>query len=293
MRRRYSKREKDHGKVTGNNVVSWTPSINDWYETIKLNYGFNFVDRQTREFPSAAAPDKPVPDTWKKMAAIIDYWESLGVDGFRCDMSHMVPPEFWKWVIEQARKKNSDLIFIGEAYDNDPAKVPGAESAASGKPTNVMVDLLNAGFNAVYDDPTYRAIKKIYEGPGWANDIDFGRDPLVFERSLRYAENHDEVRLAANSQWGGHGMKIGVPVSAILFGLSRGPVMLYNGQEVGEPGAGVEGFGSDDARTSIFDYWSMPELVKWVNGHKYDGGKLSNDQKQLRASYGRLLNLLQ
>ena len=61
-------------------------------------------------------------------------------------MSHMVPPEFWKWVIEQARKKNSDLIFIGEAYDNDPAKVPGAESAASGKPTNVMVDLLNAGF---------------------------------------------------------------------------------------------------------------------------------------------------
>ena len=87
-------------------------------------------------------------------------------------------------------------------------------------------------------------------------------------------------------------MKIGVPVSAILFGLSRGPVMLYNGQEVGEPGAGVEGFGSDDARTSIFDYWSMPELVKWVNGHKYDGGKLSNDQKQLRASYGRLLNLL-
>jgi glycosidase len=284
--------EKDHGKVTGNNVASWTPSINDWYETVKLNYGFNFIDRNTREFPNATAPDKPVPDTWKKMAAIIDHWESLGVDGFRCDMSHMVPPEFWKWVITEARKKNVDLVFIGEAYDNDPAKVPSAESAASGKQTNVMVDLLDAGFNAVYDDPTYRAIKKIYEGPGWANDIDFGRDPLVFERSLRYAENHDEVRLAAKSQWGGLGMKVGAPISAILFGLSRGPVMLYNGQEVGEPGAGSEGFGSDDARTSIFDYWSMPELVKWVNGHKYDGGKLSDEQKQLRAFYSRLLNLL-
>ncbi len=86
-------------------------------------------------------------------------------------------------------------------------------------------------------------------------------------------------------------MKVGLPVSAILYGLSRGPILLYNGQEVGEPGAGVEGFGGDDSRTSIFDYWSMPELTKWVNDHKYDGGRLSDDQKRLRAGYGRLINL--
>ena len=68
--------------------------------------------------------------------------------------------------------------------------------------------------------------------------------------------------------------------------------MLYNGQEVGEPAAGAEGFGGDDARTCIFDYWSMPELVKWVNGHRYDGGRLSPEQKALRAFYGRLVNLV-
>jgi hypothetical protein len=67
--------------------------------------------------------------------------------------------------------------------------------------------------------------------------------------------------------------------------------MLYNGQEVGEPGAGAEGFGGDDARTSIFDYWSMPELVKWVNDHNYDGGRLSPEQKALRNFYSRLINL--
>jgi hypothetical protein len=87
-------------------------------------------------------------------------------------------------------------------------------------------------------------------------------------------------------------MKVGIPVSAILYGLARGPVMMYNGQEVGEPSAGVEGFGGDDARSSIFDYWSMPELVKWVNDHKYDGGRLSDEQKQLRETYGRLINLV-
>jgi len=152
---------------------------------------------------------------------------------------------------------------------------------------------LNAGFNAVYDDQTYRALKKIYEGPGWANDIDDARpDDFIFENSIRYAENHDEVRLAAKSQWAGVGKQAGPAICAILYGLSRGPIMLYNGQELGEPGEGLEGFGSNDARTSIFDYWSMPELVKWVNRGRYDGERLSPEQRKLRSFYSRLINLI-
>ena len=289
--------EQDHGKVTGNNKASWMPDINDWYETAKLNYGFDFTDstKSVREYPNANTPDKPIPDTWKKMDGVLAYWQAMGVDGFRCDMSHMVPPEFWNWVIARARARHPDVVFIGGAYDNDTAKVPGVDPVISklhGGQSNVMFDLLDAGFNAVYDDPTYRAIKKIYEGPGWANDIDGARTyDFIFENSLRYAENHDEVRLAAKTQWGGLGMKVGPPVSAILYGLSRGPIMVYNGQEVGEPGEGSEGFGGNDARTSIFDYWSMPEFVKWVNDHKYDGNRLSPEQRELRAFYGRLVNL--
>jgi glycosidase len=289
--------EQDHGKVTGNNKATWLPDINDWYETAKLNYGFDFTDptKSNREYPNANTPDKAIPDTWKKMDGVMAYWQAMGIDGFRCDMSHMVPPEFWNWIIARARTRQPDVTFIGEAYDNDPAKVPGVDPVISklhGGQSNVMFDLLDAGFNAVYDDHTYRAIKKIYEGPGWANDIDAARpDDFIFENSLRYSENHDEVRLAAKTQWDGLGMKVGVPVSAILYGLSRGPIMVYNGQEVGEPGEGVEGFGGNDARTSIFDYWSMPELVKWVNDHNYDGRRLSPEQSDLRSFYSRLVNL--
>jgi glycosidase len=290
--------EKTFGRVTGNNVVSWTPQLNDWYETIKLNYGFNFTDpsKSVREYPNAWGPDKEIPDTWKKMDQVIAHWQSLGVDGFRCDMSHMVPPEFWNWAIAQARARQVDVVFIGEAYDNDPAKVPGVDPIISrlhGGRSSVMFDLLNAGFNAVYDDQTYRALKKIYEGPGWANDIDDARpDDFIFENSIRYAENHDEVRLAAKSQWAGVGKQASPAICAILYGLSRGPMMLYNGQEVGEPGEGLEGFGSNDARTSIFDYWSMPELVKWVNGRRYDGGRLSPEQRELRSFYSRLISVI-
>jgi glycosidase len=291
-------REKEHGKVSGNNKVSWAPDLDDWYETAKLNYGFDFTgsSKNVSEYPNALTPDKPIPDTWKKMDRVLEHWQAVGVDGFRCDMSHMVPPEFWNWVIAQARARQVDVVFIGEAYDNDPAKVPGLDPIISklhGGISNVMFDLLNAGFDAVYDDQTYRVLKKIYEGPGWANDIDDARpDDFIFENSIRYAENHDEVRLAAKSQWGGVGKQAGPAICAILYGLSRGPIMLYNGQEVGEPGEGLEGFGNNDARTSIFDYWSMPELVKWVNRHKYDGERLSLEQRELRAFYSRLINLI-
>jgi glycosidase len=290
--------EFDHCKVTGNNVASWAPSLVDWYETVKLNYGFDFTDpsRSTREYPSALAPDKALPDTWKKMDRVIEYWQGVGVDGFRCDMAHMVPPEFWNWLIHRARQRSAEVIFIAEAYDNDPTKVPGSDpiiARLNGEKGNVMFDLLNAGFNAVYDDPTYKTLKNIYDDQGWANDIDHSLgEPFIFDNSLRYAENHDEVRLAAASQWRGIGLAVGRPVAAILYGLSRGPAMLYNGQEVGEPAAEMEGFGGDDARTSIFDYWAMPEFVKWVNDHRYDGAHLSSEQKSLRAFYGRLINLV-
>ena len=289
--------ETEHARVTGNNAATWSPSQNDWYETAKLNYGFDFTTG-ARAYPHAAQPDAPVPDTWVKMDAILAHWQSLGVDGFRCDMAHMVPPEFWVWAIARARQRQPDVMFIAEAYNNDPMKVEGGyELVAHFK--NVMIELLSAGFDAVYDDPAYKTLKNIYDGPGWANDLDAAlgvRDgsvqpDYVFQNSLRYAENHDEVRIASKGNWSGIGMDAGRAVSGILFGISRGPVLLYSGQEVGEPADGAEGFSDDNGRTSIFDYWSMPEFAKWVNGHKYDGGKLSPHQKSLRECYGRLMKL--
>lgn len=288
--------EAKHGRVTGNNLVSWEPDAGSWYETVKLNYGFDFTDpqKQTRAYPDAGHPDIPIPDTWRKMDEIIAYWQGFGVDGFRVDMAHMVPPEFWKWMIDRARSRNPQVFFAAEAYNDDPAKVPSGDPAiAEAGGGNVMFDLLQAGFDAVYDDATYDKLKEVYEGGAWANDIDrINPRPQVFEQSLRYAENHDEARLAGKGQWGHIGMEVGRPVTALLFGLSRGPVMLYSGQEVGEPADGAEGFGGDDARTSIFDYWSMPELAKWVNGKQFDGGRLSPAQSSLRDWYSRLLHLI-
>lgn len=288
--------EQVHGRVTGNNVASWHPSNGDWYETVKLNYGFDFLNRESPpQYPTAISPEKSVPDTWNKMDSIIAYWQELGVDGFRVDMAHMVPPEFWKWMIHRARDRNAETFFCAEAYNDDPAKVPSYDPVFKSD-ESVMVALLDAGFNAVYDDPGYDTLEHLLEGKTWANDLEHVQKDLgafFFDCALRYTENHDEIRLAHPETWGGAGMAVGKPVSGALFGLSRGPVMVYHGQEVGEPGLGREGFGGDDKRSSIFDYWSLPELNKWWNNGAADGALLSDEQRELRAWYVRLLDVLQ
>ena len=273
--------ETEFGRVTGNNSVTWSPTINEWYETVKLNYGHDFT---TGRRTSHLSLTEDVPRTWRTMDAIIAYWQEMGVDGFRTDMAHMVPMEFWQWMVKGARARDAGVLFIAEAYDGDPAKLTDAD---------VLDELWKAGFDGAYEHPTYKILQGIYECGKWANDIDgetFGGER--FHHSVRYIENHDEVRVANPQHWGGAGMNAGKPAAAVMFGMSRAAIMLYSGQEIGEPAIGAEGFSGDDGRTSIFDYTAMPEFQKWFNGGKCDGAKLSPAQKALRKWYGDLLTIL-
>lgn len=277
--------EAEYGKVTGNNVISWKPSAYDWYETVKINYGHDFTTgRATCHLPGPDATPEEVPKTWRTMDEILAYWQRFGVDGFRVDMAHMVPMEFWRWAVRRAHSRQTDVFFSGEAYDGDPAKLTDG---------NVLDALLEAGFDAVYDKQTYDVAEGIYDDGKWANDLDECTHASDrFHRLLRFVENHDEVRVACPEVWGGHGMNVGRPASAVLLGMGRGPIMIYSGQEVGEAGGDEAGYSKDHQRTTIFDYWCMKEFVKWVNGGRYDGGRLGEEQKELRAWYGKLLHVL-
>lgn len=266
-------------RATGNNQTSHSPSADDWYEVVKLNHGFDFVTRTGHYDPQ--------PASWAKLDAVLAHWQSLGVDGFRFDFAHWVPVELWRWLLPRAKARRPAFLFA-EVYDN-PDAVPGYSREA----------LVAAGFDALYDAKAYETAKGIFAGPNWANDLDGIRPAKALAgHALRYAENHDERRAASRVVAGsGHGSgfgsgEAGFAVTALLQLQSTEPVLLHAGQEVAEPGAGVEGFGGEDGRTSIFDYWSPPEFSKWVNGHRYDGALLSPAQQALRANYARLLGLL-
>ena len=255
-------------KATGNDVFSASPSVNDWYETVKLNYGVDYLNGRRKHFD-------PVPDTWYKMLEILSWWAAKGVDGFRCDMAEMVPVEFWEWVIPKIKEQNPDILFIAEIY----------------KPDEYRDYLFTGKFDYLYDKvELYDTLRHIIEGKATADDITavWQRQEGITHRMLRFLENHDEQRIA--SPFFANNAEYAIPAMALTATMHTGPVMVYFGQEVGEPGAGNEGFQGEDGRTTIFDYWGVPAHQAWMNDGKFDGGRLTPEQKELRETYKYLLN---
>jgi len=262
--------DENPAKATGNDVFAPNPSIGDWFETVKLNYG---VDYSTGE-----KHFDPVPPLWDKLYAILHYWSQKGVDAFRCDMVEHVPFEFWGWLVPKLKAEVPAIVFIGEAYD-----------------TSKYNDyIFNGKFDYLYDKTgLYDSIKKLTlnapDATTWDINRVWNQDCCGIDRHmLRFMENHDEQRIAsyffALNPW------YAVPGMIVTATLSTGPVMIYFGQEVGEPARNTEGFSPDDGRTTIFDYWGVPEHQKWLNNGRFDGGQLSDEQKMLRGFYSTLLN---
>jgi glycosidase len=265
--------DENPAKVTGNNVFSEKPSIDDWYETMKLNYGYdlqngkNYLD--------------PLPPVWTKMRDILVFWAKKGVDGFRCDVAEFVPVEFWHWVIPEVRKINPNMIFIAEAYD--PSKYANFVSYGGFDYMYDKVGLYDALKGLIKNEPnaTVANIRKVIQS----------QEGGLSNHMLRFLENHDEERIA--SKGFAQQPEFAKAAMVLTATLGSGPVMIYSGQEVGEQGAGIEGFGGEDNRSTIFDYWGQPQHQQWLNGGKFDGGGLTPAQKSLRNFYQQLLTLVQ
>jgi len=225
-------------KATGNDRFDSWPGVNDWYETVKLNYGVDYCDAGGR-----STHFHPIPDTWKKMLDILLFWQSKGVDGFRCDMAEMVPVEFWNWVIPRVREKNKNLLFIGEVYN------PGLYDA-----------FVKSGFSYLYDKVgMYDTMRNAICGGDTAEITRRWQETDYLGNHLLYfLENHDEQRIASDF-FAGEARK-GLPGFVVSVMMQKNPFMLYAGQEYGERGMDKEGFSGIDGRTTIFDYWAISSL---------------------------------
>ena len=253
-------------KASGNDVFSPTPSINDWYDTVKLNYGVDYQNGNTKHFDT-------IPSTWYKMVNIMQYWCDKGVDGFRVDMAEMVPVEFWRWSINELRDIY-DVIMIAEIYQ-----------------PHLYRDYIEAGFDYLYDKVgLYNTLENIYRYGQRADTITNVWNSLqgLGDAMLRFMENHDEPRLASKHFIGDAFKALPAVTTAAL--MNRGPFMIYNGQESGEDSDGAAGFSGDDGRTSIFDYTTMPKHQNWMSKGKFDGSEFTEEQRKLYDYYKKLLN---
>ena len=258
-------------RATGNDCFSPQPTQNDWYETVKLNYGLDYRDGGRPCFD-------PIPDTWHKMLHVLLFWAAKGVDGFRCDMAEMVPEAFWAWVLPQVRAANREAgrqgpLWIAEIYQ------PWRYEA-----------YLQSGFDFLYDKVgLYDCLKQVLRGEAPTTQITRCWQALgaLQPRMLNFLENHDEQRLASDF-FIGEGLKA-LPALLVSSCLNTAPFMLYAGQEFGERGMEAEGFSGLDGRTSIFDYWSVGSLRRFGNEGRFDGGGLLEDEQKIYALYLRLL----
>ena len=251
---------EEPAKATGNDHFDNKPGQNDWYETVKLNYGVDYYAGGVGYF-------NPVPDTWFKMRDILLFWASKGIQGVRCDMAEMVPVEFWRWAIAEVRRQYPDYLFIGEVYN--PA---------------LYRPYVEAGFTYLYDKVgMYDTLRDITAGgsatritSAWQSTDD------IADHMLYFLENHDEQRIASQF-FAGDAFKA-VPAFVVSTLFRSCPYMHYFAQEYGEKGMDKEGFSGCDGRTTIFDYWSVDTMCR------ADEGKLTDDEKALADIYSRIMN---
>lgn len=253
--------EEYPAKSTGNDHFDPHPGMNDWYETVKLNYGVDYYTHYGHF--------DPIPDTWNKMTDILLFWAKKGIDGFRCDMAEMVPAAFWAWATDKVKYRYPDIIFIGEVYN--PAEYR---------------NYIHSGFDYLYDKVgMYDTIRNVICGNGsasfitgaWQSTDDISRHMLYF------LENHDEQRVASDF-FAGDARK-GIPglVASVL--MRSNPFMLYAAEEYGEKGMDKEGFSGVDGRTTIFDYWSIDTLCRAADG------TLSDDEQYIYTMHEKVLQI--
>lgn len=275
-------------KWTGNINQTAAPSINDWYETVKLNYGIspdgkkdfvslpdNFSSKSLIEQYEFWQKQKDLPDTWLKMRDIVFFWMSKGVDGFRFDMAEMVPIEFWNFLNASIKYQNPNIMLIAEIYNPKEYR------------NFIRVGHMDYLYHKV---DLYDNLKAVMQGREPASILadTYHEYTDIQSHLLHFLENHDEQRIAS-PEFAGDANK-GRPALVVSALLNDAPMLLYFAQEVGEDGSENMGFGKA-SRTSIFDYAGVPSHQKWMNEGKFDGALLSQSQKDLRSFYVSLMQI--
>lgn len=217
---------------------AWVHGHSDWYkqhdgrlqtafsgDVVELNYETTAVNRA--------------------MEAVALTLADYGVDGFRCDMAHLVPVAFWQRTIRAVRGKYPSFSFIAEAYGQSVFDH-----------TNEDV-LIHAGFDGVYDGALYQNLRQLQFGEhldwlvGHANYVLKQHKTFL----VHYLSNHDDAYPLSKTSF--------VPLLCLLLALPDS-VLLYNGSDSGYTGRLAHHI-FEELPQEYVDGTGMPETLRqWI-----------------------------
>jgi glycosidase len=157
--------------------------------------------------------DYEVPEVWKCMTKVLKYWiKEYDVDGFRCDMAHLVTLDFWKYAKKKTSKLKDGLFWLGECQEPEYHEV----------------------FDATYTWKWMHASEQFYHGQMNLHSLETVLYKSVTEfpctaMRVYFTSNHDE-----NSWNGTEYEKYGdaAKLMAVFSCTWDGIPLIYSGQEL-------------------------------------------------------------
>lgn len=168
----------------------------------------------------------PNPDLARYLIDSLAIWVRRGVDGFRCDVASLVPVDFWVQAREELAEIKRGLVWLAETVH--PKMVEGRRAAG-------IRTASDAEMFAAFD------IEYMYDIHSPWQTVVLGEQPagryLEMLRwqdatlpgnyaKLRFVENHDQYRIMHFAPSRAQAL-----AWTALMACSRGPLMIYAGQE--------------------------------------------------------------
>ncbi|HOW31002.1 MAG TPA: alpha-amylase family glycosyl hydrolase [Bacteroidales bacterium] len=188
----------------------FTPPFPEWEDVIKLDYN-----------------SQPLR---KAMSEAMCFWlEITGIDGFRCDMAHLVPTSFWEQAKERLIAVKPDLFMLAESD---------------------LRELTSNAFHVLYNWNLFHCFNDVAQGKRNAGDLKAMFTDEIFRfpehaANMLFISNHDE------NSWNGSELErlgLSLEAFAVLIFMLPGFPLLYSGQEAGNA-----------RRLSFFD----KDLIEW------------------------------
>jgi glycosidase len=216
----------------------WLEEHPDMYRDGPID-GFTvpILNGDTTDWTDVVELDFDSPRTRQEMIDVMQYWvREFDIDGYRCDVAHAVPLDFWENAIDSV-ETHKEVLMLAEAAEPE---------------------MHDVGFDQTYAWPFYGALKRVWEEDApvrtLATQVDTTLDNLRgAAKRLRFTSNHDETMWDAPPPALFDGLE-GSKAAFVLATSMPGAPLVYNGQELG-----VADSVSFFARTP-YDWTQQPEI---------------------------------